>query len=200
MFNIPNYRPNWYTTTVEVWQDAQLIQQLQSLQHQIISEGIVMWDIYYDEHRTGAPFLLQLTDHQLEIYCYKLEHMAITLDRIDRTLPLEILDLEELGTFTYEWRNYASFTEQFKGAKMTSLWIEEYGFKTVVIDNKEFPEENGTMHFAWLLNGVYIATDKGDFSVYNGLDETYILFGDGLEYERLHDPNPVRRTLVFGAD
>ncbi len=197
MFNIPSYRPVWHTTVEEIQQNQSLMERLQALKHGIIREGMIMWDIYYDEHNADAPFLLQTEQDQLEIFCYKFDDMAISFNAIDCSEALEVLDLEDYGTFTYEWRSYASFTEQFKGASIQSLAIEEYGFETVVIDNKDCPEQNGTKHSDWILSGLCIATDKGDFSVYNALDETRIMFGEQLAAEMLNNGTKLRRTQVF---
>ncbi len=197
MFNIPSYRPVWHTTVEEIQQNHILMERLQTLKHGIIREGVIMWDLYCDEHNADAPFLLQLEQDQLEIFCYKFDDMAISFNEIDCSQALEVLDLEEYGIFTYEWRSYLSFNEQFRGASIQSLAIEEYGFETVVVDHKDCPEQNGTKHSGWLLNGLYIATDKGAFSVYNALDETRIMFGEQLAAEMLQNGAKTRRTQVF---
>ncbi|MFD1887581.1 hypothetical protein [Paenibacillus wenxiniae] len=197
MFNIPSYQPVWHTTVEEIQQNQTLMERLHALKHQVIQDSMMMWDVHYDEHNADAPFLVQLEHDQLEICCYKLDDMAISFNEIDCKQALDVLNIEGYGVFTYEWRSYSAFTEHFRGASILSLAIEEYGFETVVIDNKQFPEQNGTKHSSWLLSGLYITTNQGGFSVYNALDETGIIFGEHLEAEMLKMGTRIKHTQIF---
>lgn len=183
MLGIPNYDPRFYSDTQEIVNE--LGKELIRFIGKSISCVWIVWNGKTNEVFKSCPVILIIEGNQLEICCYEIDQISITINKIDMSQKLDWYGADDL---TLYWKRDSILEQAFVRKRIVkNIELIECEYTTQKVLNRRVPLLIEKQNCNWLLNGVGFELEDGYFSVYNGLDENEISV----------KPNPSGYTRTF---
>ncbi len=167
MLGMDSYNPHFYSESSNII--IELGQELKKLIGKEIFDIWVVYDSNNNEWFKDCPIVLNVEGIKVELCAFKFNEFAITFNTIDMSEKLNWYDIDD---FDLEWRKEPiDDLLLVKDKKICNIELIEYNFQTEITYSKDYPNEVGKKHSAWILNGIGFELTDGYFSVFNGLDE-----------------------------
>ena len=163
---VSGWRPDFQPADEQFRHQATGLRNLAGLR---ITGAWTVWNLQFDEWFADLPVVIRLDDgRQLEVCWEKFNDLSITWDTIDLAVtPKAWVE------WRLEWRTTAHPALLASvGSRIQSVRATTFRFSTQNVDR---PRE---VCKVWLTAGLWLATDSGDFHIFNALDE------NGLSNER----------------
>lgn len=159
---VRSYAPDAYRSAAEL--EAALGNDLESFVGEKLDDIWLVWDVEGNEWFCDAPVILGVAGKQIEVSAHKLDELYVSIDGIDRRLPLGWPDDNILQL---EWRRNPSIVPE----ALLGRTILGFGAAELAFDLADFV---GTS--PWVLVSFECALDGGHLAIENGLDENALRF------------------------